>query len=267
MLTIFHYDFMIRAFIAGVAIAFVAPVIGMFLVVKRYSTLADTLAHVSLLGIAAGAIIGVSPVTGALVASSLAAMGMERLRRSGQLFSESVLALFLSGSLALALILLGLSHGLNVNIFSYLFGSITTVSTADLKEIGLFGGLVLASSVVLFPRLFIISYDEDLAKANGLPVELLNLLLIVMAAVTVSISMRVVGILLVSALMVIPPLGATQFRCGFKKTALIAVLVSLLSVISGLFASFYLNLPSGGTIVLVALGIFLVSFVFNKKGF
>jgi zinc transport system permease protein len=265
MLELFHYDFMVRAFVAGLVIAVVAPVIGIFLVVKRYSLLADTLAHVSLLGVAAGILLNINPVIGALVASTLAAFGIEKLRETRKIFGESVLALFLSGSLALALVLLGLGHGLNVNIFSYLFGSITTVSHNDLWIIGICGGAVILATLLLFKRFFIIAYAEELAKANGLPVAALNILLIVMAAVTVSISMRVVGILLVGALMVIPVLSATQFKLGFAKTAVLAVVLSLIAVISGLVASFYLNLPSGGTIVAAALVVFGVSLVVNKK--
>ena len=265
MLTIFQYDFMVRAFMAGTIIAILAPTIGIFLVVKRYSLLADTLAHVSLVGVAAGVLLGINPVLGALVASTIAAFGMEKLRETRKIFGESVLALFLSGSLALAVVLLGLAHGLNVNIFTYLFGSITTVSASDVQVIGAFGILAIALTLLLFKRFFIVSYDEELAKANGLPIAALNILLILMAAITVSISIRVVGILLVGALMVIPVLTATQFGKGFSKTAMLSIIFSLISVLSGLFISFYLNLPSGGTIVVAALILFGLSLLINKK--
>ena len=265
MPTIFQYDFMIRAFIAGAIIAIVAPVIGIFLVVRRYSMLSDTLAHVSLVGVAGSIAFNFNPIAGALIASILAAIGMERLRQTRKFFSESVLSLFLSGSLAVAIIMLGLAHGLNVNIFSYLFGSIATVSAFDVGIIALCGVAVLGTIAVLFKRFFIVSYDEELAQANGLPVTLLSLVLMVMAAVTVSISMRVVGILLVGALMVIPVLSATQFGRSFFKTAVIAAAISLLAVMSGLFVSFYLDLPSGGTIVLITLVLFIASLSLNKK--
>ncbi|HVY67322.1 MAG TPA: metal ABC transporter permease [Patescibacteria group bacterium] len=256
MLTIFHYDFMVRAFIAGIIIAVLAPAIGIFLVVRRYSLLADTLSHVSLVGVAGGVFFNFNPIAGALIASTLAAFGMEKLRERGKIFGESILALFLSGSLAIALILLGLSHGLNVNIFSYLFGSITTVTRGDLWIIGIFGALVLAATAALFRRFFLASYDEELARAGGLPVNLLNITLMVLAAVTVSLSMRVVGILLIGALMVIPVLAAMQLAKSFSQTLKYAVAFSLISVIAGLFLSFYLNLPSGGTIVACALILF-----------
>ncbi len=267
MIEIFQYDFMIRAFIAGLIIAVLAPAIGVFLVVRRYSLLADTLSHVSLVGVATGVLFNFNPVLGALIVSTLAAFGMEKLRESRKLFGESILALFLSGSLAVALVLLGLSHGLNVNIFAYLFGSITTVSRDDLYIIG---GLGLFAAIViiwLFKKFFLVSYDEELAKANGLPVKVLNITLMVLAAITVSLSMRIVGILLIGALMVIPVLTAVQFGTSFFKTSIYAIILSLAAVSSGLFTSFYLNLPSGGTIVVIALIFFGISLLLNKKSY
>jgi zinc transport system permease protein len=265
MLEIFQYDFMVRAFIAGIIIGIVAPVIGVFLVVKGYSLLADTLSHVSLVGVATGMLFGFNPVVGALIASTIAAFGMERLRESRKIFGESVLALFLSGSFAVAVVLLGLSHGLSVDLFAYLFGSITTVSTGDLWIIGIFGLVVILTTVWLFKRFFLVSYDEELAKASGLPVTLLNIMLMILAAITVALSMRVVGILLVGALMVIPVLSAIQFGRSFLKTTLLALILSLIAVFTGLFASFYLNLPSGGTIVIFCLVLFTLILVFNRR--
>lgn len=267
MLDIFQYDFMVRAFIAGLIIGVLAPVIGVFLVVRRYSLLADTLSHVSLIGVAAGTLFNFNPIVGALAASMLAAVGMEKLRQSRKMFGESILALFLSGSLSIALVLLGLAHSLNVNIFSYLFGSITTVSVGDLYIVSCLGLVVIATTVWFFKKLFLVSYDEELAKANGLPVTFLHLLIMMMAAIVVSLSMRIVGILLVGALMVIPVLTATQFNGSFFRTSVYAVVVSVISVIAGLFASFYLDLPSGGAIVVLALIFFAVSLVLNKRKF
>lgn len=265
MLEIFHYDFMVRAFIAGSIIAVLAPIIGIFLVAKRYSLLADTLAHVSLVGVVLGILLGINPLFGALAASVAAAIGMEKLRATKKIFSESVLALFLSGSLAFALVLLGIIHGINVNIFSYLFGSITTVSLGNLFTIAIFGTVIIVLTFFLFKRFFIVAYDEELAKANGLPIGLLNNALIVMAAVTVSLGAQVVGILLIGALMVIPVMSATQFKKGFSETAFLSVVFSLASVIFGLFVSFYLDIPSGGTIVLFALFFFSLSLFANRK--
>ncbi|MBI2037647.1 MAG: metal ABC transporter permease [Candidatus Magasanikbacteria bacterium] len=265
MLEIFQYDFMIRAFIAGLIIAVLAPSIGIFLVVKRYSLLTDTLSHVSLVGVALGLLSGINPVLTAIAVSIIAALGMEKLRHAKKIFGESVLTLFLSGGLALSLIIFSASKGLNVNIFSYLFGSIATVSENDLKMMAGFGLFILLIIYFLFKRFFITAYDEELAQANGLPIKLLNITLMILAAITISISMRIVGALLVGALMVIPVLTATQFSKSFLKTFLYGIGISLLSVIIGLFASFYLNLPSGAAIVISALLLFVLSLIINKK--
>lgn len=246
-------------------IALIAPAIGMFLVVKRYSLLTDTLSHVSLVGVALSALTGLAPTLVALIVSSLAALGIEELRARKNLFGESVLALVLSGSLALAIVLFSLVHGVGVNLVSILFGSITTVSNGDLPIIALSAVLVLAVVGVAFKKFFLLAYDEELAKANGLPVRGLNILLVLLAAVTVSISIRIVGTLLVGALMVIPVLTATQFKLGFAKTYIWATILSFISVFLGLAASFYLNLPSGGAIVLVALVFFLASALLQKQ--
>ncbi|GMU25709.1 MAG: ABC transporter [Candidatus Uhrbacteria bacterium] len=258
---IFQYDFMIRAFLAGIVVAVIAPLIGVFLVVRRYSLLADTLSHVSLLGVAAGAVFRFNPMVGAIAVSVLAALGIDRLREKRKMFGESVLALFLSGSLALAIVLLGVSHNLNVNIFSYLFGSIATVSAGDVRLVAVLGVAVLAATILLFRKIFVVAYDEELAKAGGLPVRALNTALMLLAGITVSLSIRVVGVLLVGALMVIPVLTTSQFSKSFFKTTVHSIALSLIAVIAGLFASFYLDIPSGGTIVVIALLMFAASLV------
>jgi len=264
MLEIFQYDFMIRAFIAGLCIGAIAPLIGLFLVVRRYSLLADTLAHVSLFGVAGAIFFAIPPIIGALISSIVAALGIEWLRKSKKVEGESILALFLSGSLAGALIILGLAGGLNANIFAYLFGSITTVSRVDLYIIGACAIAVIAVIFLLFKQFFLLSYDQDLATINGLPVKMLNAVLMILAAITIAISMRIVGVLLIGALMVIPVLSAIQFGVGFSRTLLLGVVLSLFSVISGLFLSFYLNVPSGAAIVLIALLLFALSLAANK---
>lgn len=265
MLDIFQYDFMIRAFIAGFIIAILAPSIGIFLVVKRYSLLTDTLSHVSLVGIALGLLLGFNPILVAIIVSAIAALGMERLRHAKKIFGEAALTLFLSGGLALALIIFSLSKGLNVNIFTYLFGSIATVTLPDLYLMGGLGAVIFIIICLLFKRFFIVAYDEELSQANGLPIKLLNFILMILAAVTISISMRIVGALLVGALMVIPVLAATQFGKSFKTTFIYSLVISLIAVNAGLFASFYLNLPSGAAIVVSSLLLFVISLIVNKK--
>ncbi len=262
---IFQYDFMIRAFLAGTIIAIIAPLIGTFLVVRRYALMADTLAHVSLVGVAVGILTGGNPVITATVTSVIAALGIDKLRTTQKIHGESVLALFLSGSLAIASVIISLANGFNANIFSYLFGSISTVSESDLYFIGALGIVVLCAVFCLFKELFFVSFDEELAQANGLNVKVFNRILVILAAITVSLAMRIVGILLIGALMVIPVITAMQYGKSFKKTLLLSVLFSLIAVIIGLVVSYYANIASGGTIVLIALMLFLISLFLNKR--
>ncbi|MBE0429412.1 MAG: metal ABC transporter permease [Thermoleophilia bacterium] len=265
MPSIFQYEFMIRAFVVGLIVGVIAPVIGMFLIVKRYSLFADTLAHVSLLGIAIGLATGTQPIIAAAAFAVLGAVGIDRLQKRTKLFGESVLALFLSGSLALATVIIGLSQGFNVSLLNFLFGSITTVRTVDLYFISILGAVVLGVLLLLYKELFFISFDEEAAKVSGLPVGRIGLILVVLAAVTVSLSIRTVGVLLIGALMVIPGITAMQLKKSFRTTMIYAVFFSLLSVILGLFISFYLGLASGGSIVLIAMALFLLSLL-TKAG-
>ncbi len=264
MLELFQYDFMIRAFIAGIIIAIIAPLIGIFLVVRRYSLVADTLAHVSLVGVAAGLLFQLNPVLTALVTTVVASLGIEKLRSSKKLFEESVLAMFLSGSLATALILISLGRGLNANLFSFLFGSITTVTSTDIWTILGLGIFTIFLVKLLYKEFFFISFDEELAKVQGLNVSLLNTLLITLAAVTISLSMRIVGILLTSALMIIPVLTAMLWTKSFRTSLLLSEVFSLASVLIGLLSSYFLNLSTGGTIVEVTLLFFVLSWIIKQ---
>lgn len=265
MFEIFQFDFMIRAFAAGLAIAVVAPLIGMFLVVRRYSLMADTLAHVSLAGVAIGLLLGLNPVITAIAASIIASLGIEHLRTTKRMLGESVLALFLSGSLAIAVILLSLAKGFNVNLFSYLFGSISTVSPTDLSITITLALFIVIAVKLLYKEFFFLSFDADLARASGIHTKTLALILTALAAVTVSLSIRIVGVLLIGALMVIPVISAMQFGKGFRTTMLLSIVFSVISVIVGLLLSFYWNIASGGAIVVVALVIFLLSLLLNRQ--
>lgn len=258
MLDIFQYSFMVRAFIAGGIIGIIAPIMGTFLVAKRYSLMADSLAHVSLAGVAIGLLLGIYPVYTAILVAVITAMVIERLRTQRGVSGEVALAMFLSGGLAISIVLIGLGKGFNVDLFSYLFGSITTVQQTDLWVIGALGLIILSTVLLLYRQLVYIAFDEEAALVSGVPTQFLNGILMVLTAITVSVAMRVVGVLLIGALMVIPVVTAMQLRLSFQRTILAAVGLSLLAVISGLFFSYYLNLASGGTIVVIALIIFFL---------
>lgn len=262
---IFQYSFIIRGLEAGIVVALIAPLIGIFLVLRRYSLIADTLAHVSLAGIAIGLLLGINPVLTAMGAAVIASLGIERLRTSKKVYGESALALFLSGSLALAVVILSLGHGFNANLFNYLFGSIVTVTTNNVYIILVLAAIVISVLGIFYKQLVYISFDEEAAKVSGVPTRLINTILIILAALTVAIAIPIVGVLLIAALIVVPVITALQFKKSFKRTIVYAELISLFSVVAGIFASFYFNLSTGGTIVLIMLLIFSIALIIKKR--
>lgn len=257
-LEIFQYGFIIRALEAGLVIALIAPLIGMFLVLRRYSLIADTLAHVSLAGVALGFLTNLNPFFMALVITVLSSLGIERLRTKEHLYGESALAIFLSGSLALAVVLMSLGKGFSSNLLNYLFGSIVTVTQTDIYIIAILAIVVIATLLSFYKELVYISFDEESARVSGIPTARINAILIILTAVTIALSIPIVGVLLVAALIVIPVVTALQLRQSFLRTIFLAEGFSLLSVIVGIIVSFYFNLSTGGTIVLLALALFLL---------
>ncbi len=264
MLEIFEYSFMVRAFIAGSIIGILAPLIGAFLVARRYSLIADSLSHVSLAGVALGLTLGIYPVYTAIATSIVAAFFIERLRSSKRLSGESALAIFLSGGLAVAITLIGLARGFNVDLFSYLFGSITTVREVDVVVISVLGIVVGGTIIALYKELFFLSFDEEVAIVSGIPAKALNGVLMVMTAVVVALSMRIVGALLVGALMVIPVVSAMQIARSFRQTIFYAIGIGFVSVIIGLFVAYYLNIPAGGAIVLTCLAVLGLAMMYKR---
>jgi len=236
--------------------AVVCPLIGVFLVPRRLSLIADTLAHVALAGVAVGLLVGASPILGALVVTVVGALGMERLRSHGALQGDAALAVFLSGGFALAVVLISLARGFNADLFAILFGSILTVSPADVWLISALGALVVLTILLSYRRLFVITLHEDLARTSGVPVTALNLMLTLLTALTTVVAMRMVGVLLVSAMIVIPTLTGFSLGRSFRRATAVAIAVALAAVGIGLTAAYYLSLAAGGAVVLTALLIF-----------
>ncbi len=265
LLGFLHYDFVLRGLAAGLIIALVAPLIGMFLVLRRYALIADTLSHVAFTGIAIGVVLGVNPVPTTIATTLLSSVVIERLRSGRRLSGDAALSLFLSGSLALAIVLISARRGVGVNVASYLFGSIVTVTNADIAVIGALGLLVACTVVLLLKELVAISFDEDVAKVGGIPVVRLNTVFIALTALTIAFALPILGVLLISALIVIPVLAALQYRAGFLKTLLIAETVSVAAVLLGMLASLAFNVASGGSIVLAALALFFLSLWVNQR--
>lgn len=265
MLEIFEYEFMQRAFIAGIFIATLASISGTFIVLKRYSLMSETLAHSALVGVAVGLVAGYNPLWVAVIVAVLSAWLIEYLRSAFSLYSDAILSIILSGSLALAVIIVSLGGAFNNSLFSYLFGSILSVSFSDVMTIMIFGSIALLLLLLFSKELYFITYDEEVAKTSGIEVKLLNFLLVTVVAVIIALSIRVVGSLLIGALMVIPTAAALQFRVGFKPTLLFSLFFAISSVVFGITLSFYFSIPSGATIVLCVIAIFILSLLLNRK--
>jgi len=265
MLEMLSYDFMQRAFLAGIVIAILASVSGTFIVLKRYSMISETLAHSALVGVAVGLVMGYNPLWVAVIVAVISAWLIEYLRGSFSLYSDAILAILLSGSLALAVIIVSVGGSFNNSLFSYLFGSILAVSKADIITIILFGSLSLGLLLTFSKELYFIAYDEEVAKTSGIKVQMLNLVLVTTVAIIIALSIRVVGSLLIGALMVIPTISALQFKVGFLQTSLISLVIAIFSVISGMILSYNFSLPSGATIVICVLVLFIISLVANKR--
>jgi len=265
MFEMFEYEFMQRAFIAGILIATLASVSGTFIVLKRYSMMSETLAHSALVGVAVGLVAGYNPLWMAVGVAVVSAWIIEYLRSYFSLYSDSILAILLSGSLAVAIIIVSLGGAFNNSLFSYLFGSILSVSSEDIITITIFGAISLGTLLVFSKELYFIAYDEEVAKTSGIKVKFLNFLLVTVVAIIIALSIRVVGSLLIGALMVIPTVSALQFRVGILKTTLISLFIALASVIAGMILSYSFSLPSGATIVLCVIAIFIITLVSNKK--
>jgi len=264
MLEILQYGFMQNALLAGVIIGILCPLIGIFIVLRRMSLIGDSLSHVALSGIAAGAVFGVYPLGMALIFSVIAALGIEKLRRSYENYSELSIAIILSAGIAVAVVLISFAKSINFDLFGYLFGNITTVLREDLWMIAGIGIIIIISIKLLFKELFYIAFDEEAARIGGIPVNKINLFFIVMTAAVITLSMRVVGILLVSSLMVIPVAASLQIAKSFKHAVALSIIFAEVSVISGIVVSYYLELASGGTIVLLSVLILLIVLTVKK---
>lgn len=255
-----QYDFMQRALLAALLVGFTAPCVGVYLVQRRLALIGDGMGHVALTGVALGVLTGTAPVLTALACAIAGAIAIEVVRARGRASADVILAVLFYGGIAGGVVLIGMSpNGTPTNLTAYLFGSITTTSGSDLVTFGLLSALVLAVAVGLAPRLFAVSNDEEYARASGMRVTLLNVLLAVLTAATVVISMRVVGLLLISALMIVPNAVAQQVANSFRSSMVTAMAVGVVVSVGGTATSFYADTPSGGTIVLLAIAMFLLA--------
>lgn len=264
MLDIFQFEFMQRAFLAGTLVAILAPIVGIFIVVRRFSPLADSLSHVSLVGVAIALVTNTSPILLAGVATIITSLGIEKIRSSQRSFSDSILVLFTTGSLGLATIITSFNRGFVNSLDGFLFGSIATVSKLDIYVISSVFVVIMITMFFIYRKLFVVVFDEEIAQTNGIKIKFINYIVIVLAALIVSISIRTVGALLISCLLIVPVISTLQLKLNFKSTLIFSIVISIFSVWGGLFISYYLNLASGGTIAVLNLIIFFVLFFWKK---
>ncbi|GAA2477132.1 metal ABC transporter permease [Streptomyces gobitricini] len=251
--------FMQRALLAAVLVGITAPAVGIYLVQRRQALMGDGIGHVAMTGVGLGFLLSTNPVWMAAAVSILGAITMELIRAYGRTRGDIALALLFYGGMAGGVMLINLSPtGSNANLNSYLFGSLSTVSEEDVTAICVLATFVILVTLGLRRQLFAVSQDEEFARVTGLPVRALNLLIAVTAAVTVTVAMRVVGLLLVSALMVVPVAAAQQLARSFRMTFTLAVLIGTGVTLAGTATSYYQDVPPGATIVLLAIAVFVV---------
>lgn len=253
-----QYDFMQRAFIAGILISITCPIIGTFVVLRRLSMIGDTLSHASLAGIAAGMLGNFYPLWGAIIFSVAAAVGIEKLRKNFSQYAELSISIVLSASIGLAVLMISLADSFNADLMSFLFGSIIAVTSKDIILIAGIGLFIILSVWLLYKELLYITFDEEGAELAGMPTGALNIFFTVLTALTIVVAMRVVGILMISSMLVVPVAASLQISKSFKSTMSYSVVFALLAVILGLSASYYFNLAPGGTIVVLSVMILLI---------
>lgn len=269
---ILQYEFLQNAFFTGMIIGIVAPLIGVFIVVRRLSLIADALSHVTLAGIAFSLFLekkfmptsGLNPMYMGMAFSVAGSLFIEKLRSVYKHYQELAIPIILSSGIGIGVIFISLADGFNTDLFSYLFGSVSAVSRLDLWTILAISIIVIVLIVLLYKELFLLSFDEEHAKASGIAAKSIHFIFIVMVALVIAGSMRIVGILLVSSLMTLPVAASIRIAKGFKQTILYSVLFGEASVLGGLILSYYMDLAPGGTIVMLAVVILAGTILFKK---
>ncbi len=263
MIEMLNYPFMQRALIAALLTGLIAPAIGIYIVQRRLSLLGDGLGHVAIAGVGLALMTGSAPIPVAVVVSVLGAVLVEVLRQRGKATGDVGLAILFYGGLAGGVLMSGIAGAGAGALSQYLFGSLTTVTGSDLALIAVLAVVVLVPTLGLAPQLFAVCSDEEFARVLGLKVRLYNVMIVVLAAITVTLAMRTVGLLLVSALMVVPVAAAQNLVRGFYATLICAMVVGVAVSVGGAAGSFYANTAPGALIVVLAIGVFMLSAAFS----
>jgi len=256
LFVLLQYSFVQQAFVAGICVAALCAAIGLFLILRKMSLIGDGLSHVSFGAIALGLFFGVFPLYVALPVTLLAAFFILQLSQKTKMYSDAAIAIVSSLGVALGVILVSVSSGLNLSLFSYLFGNILTITSFEVYCAIFFAAATLIAIILFYQDLFYATFDPESARAAGIKVEWINLALVLVTALTVVLAVRMVGVLLVSALLVIPPVGALQVSRGFKQTLALSVALAVGAMVAGIFLSLLIDLPTGATIVVVNFAVF-----------
>lgn len=270
--TLLQYDFIRNTFIVGLVIGIVAPLLGSFIVVRKLSLMADALSHVTLGGIAVSLFLSkthlplaaLNPLYLGFGFSVVGSLLMEKLRNVYKHFEELAIPIIMSAGMGFSVIFISLANGFNTDLFSYLFGSVSAVSRTDMITIVVTAIIVFIVILSLYKELFLLSFDEEYAKVSGLKAKVFDVIFMVLVALVIASSMRIVGILLVSSLMTLPVAAAIRIAKGFKQTILLSILFGEIAVIGGLFTAYYLNLAPGGAIVIISVLLLIVTILYQK---
>ncbi len=265
---ILSYGFMQRALVAGTLVAVLCAILGVFLVLRRLSLIGDGLAHVTFGSVAVLLFTRVGPQAVTLAAIPLvmlASLGILRLTDRARIYGDTAIGIVSSLGIACGVVLASVAGGFNVDLFSYLFGSILAISPLETWIAALLFLFVLVIVALYYHDLFAITFDEELARSSGIRVDVINRLLVLLTALTVVLAMKVMGIMLISALLIFPAVTALQVAHGFRSTIVIAVICAVFSVIAGISLSFVCNLPTGGVVVLVNAILFVMSYAFRRR--
>lgn len=262
----FQYSFMQNALIISILISIICPCIGVFLVLRRHSMIGDTLAHSSLAGVALGLVFGQNPIISAFIFTSLCSFLIEVLKNYYKKYTEIILVIVMSLSIGIAITLIS-SGQARANVNSFLFGSILTVTKQDLLIVSVLCLITLIVLFVFFNQLVYITFDEEGAKVAGVKVKLINYVFSIIVAAAISVSIRVVGVLVLSSMIALPVASAIQLQKGFRKTLVYSIIISIIDIISGLVISYYVNAAAGGVIAITSVIMLVIVITIKKAAF